>query len=217
MTTSKTAGTRQRKPPAERRREILAAVRATAVKSGIESVTVRDVAQRAGIAPGLIHYYFGSVEELLAEAFEAWADEALDILKRTAEQPPPTKITVLAQSLSRDHRFWHEALGAATRHKALRERAQRVTADYITWVRRIIEEGVDDGSFSCADPSAAAWRIVLLLDGLVAMVFALQSLDLDDALSLLGGAVERELGLGDGSFASVQRRQSSSLSRARSH
>jgi AcrR family transcriptional regulator len=208
MTTSKAAETRQRKPPAERRREILEAVRSTAVKSGIESVTARDVAQEAGIAPGLIHYYFGSVEELLAEAFESWADEALDVLKRASDQPPAVRIAVLAQSLSRDHRFWHEALGAATRHKALREQARKVTTDYITWVQRAIEEGVDDGSFVCVDPNAAAWRIVLLLDGLVAMVFALRSLDCDDALSLLGGAVERELGLEDRTFASAQPEQS---------
>lgn len=204
MTTSKASGTRQRKPPAERRREILEAVRSTAVKSGIESVTARDVAQEAGIAPGLIHYYFGSVEELLAEAFESWADEALDVLKQTSDQPPATKIAVLAQSLSRDHRFWHEALGAATRHRALREQARRVTTDYIAWVERAIEDGVHDGSFVCVDPRAAAWRIVLLLDGLVAMVFALRSLDLDAALGLLGGAVERELGLASGTFATTQ-------------
>lgn len=205
VTPGKATGTRQRKSPEKRRREILDAVRATAVKSGIESVTARDVAQRAGIAPGLIHYYFGSVEELLAEAFESWAEEALDVLHRAAGQPPKTKITMLGQNLSRDHRFWHDALGAATRHKALRERARRVTADFITWVEKAIEEGVDDGSFSCADPNASAWRIVLLLDGLIAMVFVLRILNHDDALRLLGGSVERELGLEEGSFASAQR------------
>ena len=204
MTSGKAIRTRQRKPPEERRREILEAVRTIAVKSGIESVRARDVAQTVGIAPGLIHYYFGSVEELLAEAFESWAEEALDVLHQTADQPPSVKIAMLGQNLSRDHRFWHEALGAATRHKALRERARKVTADYIAWVRGVIEEGVDDGSFSCADPTAAAWRIVLLLDGLVAMVFALRSLDRDDALDLLAGAIERELGLENDALGSGQ-------------
>jgi AcrR family transcriptional regulator len=217
VTPSKATGTRQRKPPEQRRREILEAVRATAVKSGIESVTARDVAQRAGIAPGLIHYYFGSVEELLAEAFESWAGEAMDVLHRAAGQPPATKITMLGQNLGRDHRFWHDALGAATRHTALRERAGRVTADYIAWVKGAIEEGVNDGSFSCADPNAAAWRIVLLLDGLIAMVFVLRILKLDDALGLLGGAVERELALEAGTFAAAQRRQLTNLSKAASH
>jgi AcrR family transcriptional regulator len=195
---------RQRKPPQERRGEILDAARAIAVKSGIESVTARNVAEAAGVVSGLIHYYFGSVEELLAEAFESWAGEASDVLYRAAGQPPLTKITMLGQNLRRDHRFWHDALGAATRHKALRDRARKVTADYVTWVRAAIDEGVEDGSFSCADTRAAAWRIVLLLDGLVAMVFVLRLLRLGEARALLGGAVERELSLDPGTFVSAQ-------------
>jgi AcrR family transcriptional regulator len=196
---------RQRKTPEERRGEILDAAISIAVKSGIESVTARNVAEAAGVVPGLIHYYFGSVEELLAEAFESWAEEASDVLDRAAGEPPLTKITMLGQNLQRDHRFWHDALGAATRHRALRDRARKVTADYVTWVRLAIEEGVEDGSFSCADTRAAAWRIVLLLDGLVAMVFVLRVLRPGEARELLGGAVEQELNLDTGTFVSPQR------------
>ena len=36
----------------------------------------------------------------------------------------------------------------------------------------IIREGVADGSFRCPDPSAAAWRILSLLDGLALQVVA---------------------------------------------
>lgn len=202
MTNDSTA--RQRKTPETRRREILDAARTIAVRSGIESVTARNVAETAGVVSGLIHYYFGSVEELLAEAFESWAEDASDVLQRGADQPPLLKMTMLGQNLRRDHRFWHDALGAAARHKSLRERARRVTANYVTWVRTAIEDGVEDGSFSCADPHGTAWRIVLLLDGLIAMVFVLRLLRLDEARHILGGAVEQELNLGPGTFVSAQ-------------
>lgn len=197
MTNPGVKRSRERKTPETRRVEILMAVRAEAIKSGIESVTVRDVAQEAGIAPGLIHYYFGSVDELLAEAFSLWADEALEAMRLAADDPPPLRIAKLEQNIRRDYRFWHEALGAASRHKALRRLARKVTAEYVAWVERAIEEGVRAGSFVCPNPHAAAWRIVLLIDGLIAMVFVLRSLSVDEALDFFRGALECELRLGE--------------------
>lgn len=202
-----TPAKRTRKPPEQRREEIIAAARDTAVRAGLDSITARDVARAAGIAPGLIHHYFDSLEELLAEAFGAWADEVSGNLFLPPEISALDRIGALGANLSPEHRFWHDALAAAPRHKALRERARAVTIDYVKWVEGVIHDGVEDGSFSCDDPAASAWRIVLLLDGLLAMVFVLRLLEETTARSLLGGAIDRELGLVPGTFASISRRR----------
>ena len=196
---------RRRKAPEERRQEILDATVETAIRLGLDAVTARDIARTAGIVPGLIHHYFSSVEELLAEAFASWADDVLERVREVPrELPAPVRIAALVSSLTPGQRFWHDALSAAVRHHGLRERARRLTIDYVEHVESVIRDGIDEGSFVCAEPRLSAWRIILMVDGLVPMVFVLGLLDLDEVRRLLGGIVEKELGLEPGIFALIE-------------
>lgn len=54
-----------------RRRDLLAAALDTVAEAGPERATVRAIAARAGVTPGLIRHYFGSKEALLAEAWQS--------------------------------------------------------------------------------------------------------------------------------------------------
>jgi AcrR family transcriptional regulator len=42
---------------------------------GYAGVTTRTVAEAAGVRPGLVHYYFGSMEELLTQTLERFVDQ----------------------------------------------------------------------------------------------------------------------------------------------
>ncbi len=42
---------------------------------GYAGVTTRAVAEAAGVRPGLVHYYFGSMEELLTQTLERFVDQ----------------------------------------------------------------------------------------------------------------------------------------------
>ncbi len=57
-----------------RRRDLLAAASALVAEAGPQGATVRAIAARAGVTPGLIRHYFGSKEALLAEAYLALMD-----------------------------------------------------------------------------------------------------------------------------------------------
>ena len=62
--------------------------------------------------------------------------------------------------------------------------------------------GVTDGTFECADPIGAAWRILSLVDGLALQVVAHRTVvDRADMLSWAATATERELQLAPGSLA----------------
>ena len=61
----------------QRRATILAATLAVMARKGIAGTTVRDVAAEMGTSSGLIHHYVGSMDELLATAFEQVADADL--------------------------------------------------------------------------------------------------------------------------------------------
>lgn len=63
---------------------MLAAARASFAEQGYDGTTIRGVAARAGVDPALVHYFFGSKQDLFAAAMQlpvtpaALADAAID-------------------------------------------------------------------------------------------------------------------------------------------
>lgn len=54
-----------------RRAQILAAAVAVFSRQGFASASIKDIAREAGVAPGLVHYYFASKEILVLDAIDA--------------------------------------------------------------------------------------------------------------------------------------------------
>jgi AcrR family transcriptional regulator len=48
------------------------------IEEGHAGITTRKVAAEAGVNHGLVHYYFGSIEELLFQAMERYTERLLD-------------------------------------------------------------------------------------------------------------------------------------------
>ena len=125
-----------------------------------------------GCSSALIFYHFDTKERLLAAAFEhaverdlsrlAAADHGKDaterlrrILRLYAPQGAAPGWTLAIDA-------WAEAL----RDAELKTSARRLDRRWKAAFASIIEQGVAEGSFVCADPRAAAWRLTALLDGL---------------------------------------------------
>jgi TetR/AcrR family transcriptional regulator, transcriptional repressor of bet genes len=68
-----------------RRAALIAATLECIAEGGAQAATVRAIALRAGVTPGLIRHYFASKEELLAAALESLMAE----LTEASTQPPP--------------------------------------------------------------------------------------------------------------------------------
>jgi AcrR family transcriptional regulator len=58
--------------PVDRRGQIVSAATAVLARQGYESTSMKEIANEAGVSSGLLHYYFGSKEELLAEVVRSW-------------------------------------------------------------------------------------------------------------------------------------------------
>ena len=56
---------RSRKRPSERRAEIVREAAGIALTDGLERITLRAVAERLGVRPGLITHYFPVAEDLV--------------------------------------------------------------------------------------------------------------------------------------------------------
>jgi AcrR family transcriptional regulator len=62
----------------ERTRQIVEAASAVFGRQGYGNTSMKDIAQEAGIAPGLIHYYFGSKEDLVLAVIRTACDQMVE-------------------------------------------------------------------------------------------------------------------------------------------
>src|SRR3954451_23652463 len=59
------------------------------VREGAAGISTRRLAQEAGQNHGLVHYYFGSVDELLLQALERFTARVLERQRAMYEAPVP--------------------------------------------------------------------------------------------------------------------------------
>ncbi len=197
-----------RMSPDDRRAAIVAATRAVMARNGIAGTTVRDVAAELGTSSGLIHHYYASMDELLAEAFEQVAREDLERVRRAFAGVDDAigRLRVFFDVYARDDdqgiQTWLDAWSEAARRPALQRISRRLNEEWQALLASIIGQGVADGSMVCDDVDAVSWRILSLLDGLALQVVAhgdVISLGEADAWSRAGA--ERELGLPSGALS----------------
>jgi AcrR family transcriptional regulator len=196
----------KRMAPDQRREAIVAAALVVAVRKGLASTTVRDVAAEMGTSSGLIHHYFDSMDEVLAAAFERVATQDLGVSARLmAEAPSPIEaLRVFFRTYTpadQDWAFqlWLDAWAEAARRPAVQATSRRLNLEWQALLERTIRAGVGAGAFTCVDPAGAAWRILSLLDGLALQVVAHgTTITRDEVVAWATGAAETELGLAAG-------------------
>lgn len=195
-------------PPAQRREAIVDAALAVARTKGLAGTTVRDVAATMGTSSGLIHHYFASMDDVLAAAFERVAvgdlRRSADLVAGTSTPREAMRAFFASYTPADDDwafQLWLDAWAEAARRPALQATSRRLNLAWQELVARTIRDGVADGSFRCADPSGAAWRILSLLDGLALQVVAHATvISRSEAIDWATGAAESELGLAAGAL-----------------
>lgn len=89
MTSASAAARRLGAPDAKNRGLLLDAAEQLMVEEGYAAVTSRRLANKAGLKPQLVHYYFRTMEELFLEVFRRRADEGLRIQAQLLASPQP--------------------------------------------------------------------------------------------------------------------------------
>jgi AcrR family transcriptional regulator len=192
----------------ERRAEILETTCQVVVERGFAATRVADVANKLGISTGLIHYHFDSKDQLIAEAFQYAAEADLARLEAEVakEIEPLAKLDLIFQLYTPEEAepgwmMWIDGWGEALRSPALKAISQDLDLRWKTVLQEIVEAGVAQGRFRCVDPSATAWRLAALLDGLgVQMTVHEDLISHEQLLHLVRTAACAELGLAADSF-----------------
>jgi AcrR family transcriptional regulator len=76
-------------PDAKNRVLLLDAAERLMLEEGYAAVTSRRLANKAGLKPQLVHYYFRTMEELFLEVFRRRAEEALEVHAQMLKSPQP--------------------------------------------------------------------------------------------------------------------------------
>jgi AcrR family transcriptional regulator len=196
---------RRRKPPEERRAEILTTASSLASAEGLESLTLRRVADELGVYPGLVSHYFQTVDELVVAAFRhAVTTESAECYAAAASEPTPLdRLRKLLVSLIGHERdgvslLWLDAWSAFRHRAGLAVEVNRQMAADKQRLGELIADGVAAGQFHTADPTAAAARIYAVIDGLAVLAAVGPDVDFAAVRELVFTNAERELGVAAG-------------------
>ena len=99
-------------PDAKNRGLLLDAAEQLMIEEGYAAVTSRRLANKAGLKPQLVHYYFRTMEELFLEVFRRRGEEALEVHAQAAAVAAAAVGAVAIRHRSRIHPDFHGIHGA---------------------------------------------------------------------------------------------------------
>lgn len=201
---SRAPATRSRKQPEERREEILAAAATIALDEGLERITLRAVANRLGVRPGLISHYFPAAEDLVEEAFVRAATTERERFF-PAEGPPLDRMRHFVHHIETGvslplARLWLNARHLSRFAPALELTLQEQDALDRARLRSLIEDGIATGDFAAVDAEAASIRILIAIDGGGSYVNSTADLSNPAQVHFVADVVEWTLGLEAGTL-----------------
>ncbi len=160
---------------AQRREEVLEATCEIIAEVGFRNVRVSDVAKRAGISTGVVHYYFGTKEQMLDDAFRfavqqarqrslesiTGVSSARDRLYAVLDVQLPT------DESDREWPLWLHLWAEALMRPPLQELNRASYENWIALIEGIIVEGQGTGEFRKVSAHDVTLQLLTMIDGLV--------------------------------------------------
>lgn len=137
--------------------KLLDATERLLIDIGYAAISTRRVAAEARVNHGLVHYYFGSMDELFLQVLERFTGRLLDRQREmyAAEQPFIEKWRTAMRYLEEDfasgyQKVWLELQALAWNRRELRARVARVNAE---WRQVLVDAFADAASGHGVDTS----------------------------------------------------------------
>jgi AcrR family transcriptional regulator len=159
----------------EKARRIVEAMRHSVAKRGAAGSTFDHVSREAGVSRGLLHYYFGTKEQLLLEAVRRDCELRLEALEQrlTGAQTAEDFINLMAENLQDTIREDPDFLTLLFELFTLSRRNEEIAVEYAGLMRRtrervasLLADAQQQGVLQLhADPDAVADILFSLADG----------------------------------------------------
>jgi len=184
--------------------EILSTTCDVIADRGLGNTRTADVARAAGVSQALMFYHFDSKDRLVVEAFTWAAEQDITRLETILNDggPPLNKLRRILRwyaptGSSKSWPMWIDCWSESMRVPELEKVSRRLDTRWKEALAEVITLGVKDGDFDCEDPTAAAWRVMALIDGLaLQMTVHPRVISRKLLLDWVRDATARELGIG---------------------
>ncbi len=190
-----------------RREEILTATLAQVDRLGLAETRVADVAHALGVSSALVFYHFGTKDALLADAFAHAVQRDLERLDRAVARgtDPVDRLRRVLRMYgptgdAPGWRLWIDAWALAQREPNIRRVLRRLDDRWDAVLREVVEQGVEEGAFTCEDPASTVARASALLDGLSVANLVYRNVSRKDLRRWAGEGLAGELGLEPGAL-----------------
>jgi AcrR family transcriptional regulator len=172
----------QRAIDGEKAQRIVEAMRTSVARRGTAGSTFDHVSREAGVSRGLLHYYFGTKEQLLVEAVRRDCELRMELLegRLASAQSAEDYIDLMAQNLQETVHEEPEFVTLVFELFTLSRRNEDIAAEYAGLMQRMREQvaamlavAQDEGILRLhAEPEAVAEILFSLADGLVLRMLA---------------------------------------------
>jgi TetR/AcrR family transcriptional regulator len=121
------------------------------IEVGYAGITTRRLAAEAGANQGLVHYYFGSMDELLAQVLERFTDRLVQRQREMYARDVPflekwrTAMDYLEEDLEAGYpKIWYELQTLAWNRPELQDRVARVGEEWRTVLTEAFSAAIEE-------------------------------------------------------------------------
>lgn len=165
----------RRKDQGRRRAQLVSAARAVLLERGALGLRVKDIAERAGLAPSSVLYYYPDLGDLLLdvsrEAMRRYGVRRAEAIRELADPAAALRLVIrLGVPTGPDDeesRLLYELDALTGSSKVFATLSAAFFDRQVMLYQRLLERGADSGAFTLeADPETLARGLVALEDGL---------------------------------------------------
>ena len=177
------ANQKTQKNPKDRHQEILDAAARVITERGLAETRIQDIAERCGVSPGLILYYFESKDRLLVEALTYANDKyylaqsrdlrRIDSARDRLDRLVKLSVPGLLPNFERleEWALWLEIWVRALRDEEMAKDREVLDKRWRAQIADIVRRGQETGEFPVPDDAHdLALRLGALIDGLAIQV-----------------------------------------------
>jgi len=139
------------------------------VREGASGISTRQLAREAGQNHGLVHYYFGSVDELLMQALERFTNRVLERQREMYGSALPfiekwrAAMGFIEIDLEAGYpKVWAELEALARTKPELRDRLNEVNDRWRSLLRDAMAEAIEEYGLDASRFSAEAWATLVM-------------------------------------------------------
>jgi AcrR family transcriptional regulator len=139
------------------------------VREGAAGISTRQLAAEAKQNHGLVHYYFGSVDELLLQTLERFTNRVLERQRAMYETDAPfaekwrTAVGFIEEDLAAGYpKVWAELEALAWNRPGMRERLHGVNDSWRSLLRDALSQAIQEYGLDGTRFSAEAWATLVM-------------------------------------------------------